>query len=65
METTTSTVPNHSSPSEEICLEVAPTTGGTFDFRVKQDESIDNLKKSIAKKLKVSKEQICLLHRDR
>jgi hypothetical protein len=49
----------------EICLEIAPTTGGTFDFRVKQDESIDNLKKSIAKKLKVYKEQICLLHRDR
>jgi len=49
----------------EICLEIAPTTGGTFDFNVHCHESIDNLKKNIAKKLKVSKEQICLLHRDR
>jgi len=65
METTTTTVNNHSSPSEEICLEIAPTTGGQFDFKISRDESIDNLKKLIAKKLKVSKEQICLLHRDR
>ncbi|CAG7837978.1 unnamed protein product [Allacma fusca] len=62
---TSTTGHHHTSNPAEICLEIAPTTGGTFDFRVKQDESIDNLKKSIAKKLKVSKEQICLLHRDR
>jgi len=66
MEIPTTSSPLHRNvPAGEICLEIAPTTGGTFDFRVRQDESIDNMKKSIAKKLKVSKEQICLLHRDR
>jgi hypothetical protein len=52
-------------PPAKFTLEIAPTTGGSFDFQVDADQTIDNIKKSIAKKLKVGKEQICLLHRDR
>lgn len=49
----------------KLSIEIAPTTGGAFDFLVDPEDSIDFIKKCIAKKLKVGKEQICLLHRDR
>ncbi|XP_069703392.1 midnolin-A-like [Periplaneta americana] len=48
-----------------ITVRVTPTTGGQFDLQVAKTESVENLKKLISKKLKVPKERICLLHRDR
>nr|CAD7269384.1 unnamed protein product [Timema shepardi] len=51
--------------STKITVRVTPTTGGQFDLQVAKTESVENLKKFISKKLKVPKERICLLHRDR
>lgn len=48
-----------------ITVRVTPTTGGQFDLQMAKTESVENLKKVISKKLKVPKERICLLHRDR
>nr|CAD7448448.1 unnamed protein product [Timema bartmani] len=53
------------SSSTKITVRVTPTTGGQFDLQVAKTESVENLKKFISKKLKVPKERICLLHRDR
>ncbi|KAF4524919.1 hypothetical protein B566_EDAN013881 [Ephemera danica] len=50
---------------ESILVRVTPTTGGQFDILVCKNESVENLKKRLSKKLKVPKERICLLHRDR
>ncbi|XP_054275637.1 midnolin homolog [Macrosteles quadrilineatus] len=71
---TTESTQNHSesdpgcgcknSPSN-ITISVTPTTGGQFDLAVTKSETIENLKKLISKKLKVPKERICLLHRER
>lgn len=48
-----------------IIISVNPTTGGHFDLAVTKNDTIENLKKLISKKLKVPKERICLLHRER
>lgn len=50
---------------ENICVSVHPTTGGQFELRMNLNESIETLKKLISRKLKVPKERICLLYRDR
>ena len=52
-------------PLPVITLTVAPTTGGQFELKVSKLETIDNLKKTISKRLKVPKERICLLWKDR
>ena len=52
-------------PLPIISLTVAPTTGGQFELKVSKLETIDNLKKTISKRLKVPKERICLLWKDR
>lgn len=49
----------------EITISITPTTGGQFDLTVDRNETIENLKKIISKRLKVAKERICLLHRER
>lgn len=51
--------------SNNITISVTPTTGGQFDLAVTKSDTIENLKKLISKKLKVPKERICLLHRER
>lgn len=48
-----------------ISVVVSPTTGGQFNVVVRKTDSIDHLKKIISKKLKVLRERICLLYRDR
>ncbi|KAK6634760.1 hypothetical protein RUM44_000007 [Polyplax serrata] len=50
---------------DKITITVAPTTGGTFDISVQKDTAVENLKKVISKKLKVPKERILLLHKER
>lgn len=50
---------------DKITITVAPTTGGRFEIAVQKNIAIENLKKVISKKLKVPKERILLLHKDR
>lgn len=50
---------------DKITITVAPTTGGRFDISVQKNIAIENLKKVISKKLKVPKERILLLHKER
>ena len=57
--------------SEEIASEakiavmVAPFTGGPFQMEVSPKDSVEEFKKVVAKRLKVLKDRICLLYRDR
>lgn len=51
--------------STMISVTVAPFTGGPFCLTVNRRDSIDDLKKAVAKKLKVLKDRICLLYRER
>uniref|UniRef100_T1PKJ6 Ubiquitin n=1 Tax=Musca domestica TaxID=7370 RepID=T1PKJ6_MUSDO len=48
-----------------INLNISTTTGGNFSVSVDPQISVENLKKIIAKKLKVAKDRICLLHREK
>ncbi|XP_043264323.1 midnolin homolog isoform X1 [Colletes gigas] len=50
---------------DEITISITPTTGGQFDLTVDRTDTVENLKKIISKRLKVAKERICLLHRER
>ena len=52
-------------PPPLISVTVAPTTGGQFELKVHKFETIENVKKTISKRLKVPKERICLLWKDR
>ena len=51
--------------AEVITVTVAPFTGGPFLVRVAKTDSVEELKKAVAKKLKVLKDRICLLYRER
>ncbi|XP_037937225.1 midnolin homolog [Teleopsis dalmanni] len=48
-----------------INLNINTTTGGNFSVTVDPQISVESLKKIIAKKLKVAKDRICLLHREK
>ena len=52
------------SPSN-LNITVAPFTGGPFEVKVSKMDTVDELKKVIARRLKVSKERIYLLYRER
>lgn len=49
----------------QITLNINTTTGGCFSVNVDSHISIESLKKIVAKKLKVAKDRICLLHREK
>ena len=51
--------------NDKIDVLVAPFTGGPFSVQVSRKDSVEELKKLVAKKLKVLKDRICLLYRDR
>ena len=57
--------PSHCSDLARICITVAPFTGGPFEVSVNKGDTIEELKKVIARRLKVSKERIYLLYRER
>ena len=60
------TRPNTTSvEADKIDVLVAPFTGGPFSVQVSRKDSVEELKKLVAKKLKVLKDRICLLYRDR
>lgn len=48
-----------------INLNISTTTGGNFAVSVEPHINVESLKKIIAKKLKVAKDRICLLHREK
>ena len=52
-------------PASTITLTVAPFTGGPFSLKMRKTDSVEDLKKAVAKKLKVLKDRICLLYRER
>ena len=52
-------------PSNSLNITVAPFTGGPFEVKVSKMDTVDELKKLIARRLKVSKERIYLLYRER
>ncbi|XP_050676199.1 midnolin homolog [Leptidea sinapis] len=54
-----------STHSSDITLNIQTTTGGNFSISVNCKNSIDHLKKLVSRKLKVSKERLCLLYRER
>lgn len=49
----------------QLTLNINPTTGGSFSVNVDSHTTVENLKKIVAKKLKVAKDRICLLHREK
>ncbi|GBP10402.1 Midnolin homolog [Eumeta japonica] len=51
--------------AETITLNVQTTTGMSFTVTLNQKHSVSHLKKLVSKNLKVSKDRICLLHRER
>ncbi|XP_065212211.1 midnolin homolog [Planococcus citri] len=51
--------------SPTITITVNPTTGGQFNLDMGKNDTIENLKRIISKKLKVSRDRICLLYRER
>ncbi|CRK91202.1 CLUMA_CG004885, isoform A [Clunio marinus] len=52
-------------PSRNITLNFKLLTGGTFTVGVDSDISVDSLKKIVSKKLKISKDRICLMNSER
>ena len=52
-------------PSPRLNITVAPFTGGPFEVRVARGDTVEDLKKLIARRLKVAKERIYLLYRER
>lgn len=49
----------------DITLNIQTTTGGSFTISLSVKNTVEYLKKLVSKKLKVSKDRICLLHRER
>ncbi|XP_013201117.2 midnolin homolog [Amyelois transitella] len=49
----------------DITLNIQTTTGGNFSISLNGKNTVEHLKKVVSKKLKVSKDRICLLHRER
>ena len=54
-----------SASSDKIAVMVAPFTGGPFSVQVSRKDTVEDFKKVVAKRLKVLKDRICLLYRDR
>lgn len=49
----------------QISVHISPTTGGDFYLAVEPDITVENLKKLVSKKLKVPRDRICLLFREK
>ncbi|RZC36222.1 midnolin-A [Asbolus verrucosus] len=52
-------------PHSQISIHVSPTTGGDFYLTVEPDITVENFKKLVSKRLKVPRDRICLLFRDK
>lgn len=56
---------NESNNSQTINILISTTTGTQFDISVESLNTIEHLKKVISKKLKVNKDKISLLFKER
>lgn len=50
---------------QKINLNFTLLTGGNFSLSVESDITVDGLKKIVSKKLKISKDRICLMNSER
>nr|XP_023029109.1 midnolin homolog [Leptinotarsa decemlineata] len=64
-QSSTNPIPQGCGPNTQIKIHVSPTTGGDFFLCVDSDITIDNLKKLVSKRLRVPRNRICLLFRDK
>lgn len=48
-----------------IEIQIVKTTGGSFEITIDCDITVENLKKIVSKKLKISKDRICLMNSER
>ncbi|KAL1495089.1 hypothetical protein ABEB36_010562 [Hypothenemus hampei] len=64
-ETTSNPISQGCGSSTSITVHVSPTTGGDFFINVEPDSTVEDLKKLISKRLKVPRDRICLLFRDK
>lgn len=51
--------------NQKIEIQIVKTTGGSFEVTVDNDITVENLKKIVSKKLKISKDRICLMNSER
>lgn len=51
--------------NQKIEIQIVKTTGGSFQVTVESDITVENLKKIVSKKLKISKDRICLMNSER
>lgn len=54
-----------STQSTDITLNIQTTTGGNFSISLNGKNTVEHLKKLVSRKLMVSRDRICLLHRER
>lgn len=64
-ETTSNPISQGCGPDTRINVQVSPTTGGDFFISIESNSTVENLKKLISKRLKVPRDRICLLFRDK
>lgn len=64
-ESTVNPISQGCGPHTHISIHISPTTGGDFYLTVEPDITVENLKKLVSKKLKVPRDRICLLFRDK
>lgn len=64
-ESTVNPITQGCGPHTHISIHISPTTGGDFYLTVEPDITVENLKKLVSKKLKVPRDRICLLFRDK
>lgn len=57
--------PKETNHIKKIDLQIVKTTGGSFQVTVDSDITVENLKKIVSKKLKISKDRICLMNSER
>ncbi|KAF7275165.1 hypothetical protein GWI33_012122, partial [Rhynchophorus ferrugineus] len=64
-ETTSNPISQGCGTDAFINVQISPTTGGEFYISVDANGTVENLKKQISKRLKVPRDRICLLFRDK
>lgn len=64
-ESSTNPIPQGCGSNNNISVQISPTTGGDFALSVDPGISIESLKKMVSKKLKVPRDRICLLFREK
>lgn len=64
-ESTSNPISQGCGPNSQISVHISPTTGGDFYLSIAADATVEGLKKLVSKKLKVPRDRICLLFRDK